>query len=305
MGGGPDQGKGGPVAAEGIGARGVNTQKEHEIRCPLCGSLQTYLRFRHGEYWIMKCRICTGGFAYPRPKQEEIPLLYGGDYSRDYMAGVMHDKDFAHQRFVRVSEILTHHASHLLGKNERGVLDIGCATGHFLAEFKNRGWKTTGVELSLDSANYAREQLGLQVITEDFSKAALPSKDYDLITMFHVIEHVLDPPETLHKCKDLLRSRGALFIETPNWDSIGALIRGAKWSHFIPPEHLNYFGPTSLVKLINSVNLRILFWSTFTPPVIESIQGWPFLLKFLGRALYDLASILNRGPTLQLLAFKE
>lgn len=283
----------------------MTTHERHEIPCPLCGSLETQVRFQYGDYWIMKCRTCTGGFACPRPKQEDIFLLYGADYSKDYMASVMHSKNFAHKRFVRVSKILTCHAPHLLEKNDRRVLDIGCATGHFLLEFKNRSWQTTGVELSLESANYAQVQLGLHVITEDFSKAELPSEGYDLITMFHFIEHVLDPYETLQKCKDLLCSGSALFLETPNWDSVGAVIRGAKWSHFIPPEHLNYFGPTSLIKLVNSIGLRVLFWSTFTPPVIESIQEWSFFFRSIGRTLYDFASLLNRGPTLHLLAYKE
>ena len=67
----------------------------------------------------------------------------------------------------------------------------------------------------------------------------------------------------------------------PNWDGIGAVLCGRKWSHLIPPEHFDYFGPKSLSNLVGSSGLVVLMTSTVSPTVITSIQNWPVVARGL------------------------
>jgi len=282
----------------------MNVSSPKETCCPLCNSNKVQPRYLHGDYWIIECLTCTGGYAYPRPNMENLPLIYNDDYIDKYIASVLHGQEFATKRFSSLSTFLAKQYPNLLQKPDRSVLDIGSATGHFLSEFKKSGWRTTGVELSYSASKFAREILGLEIINEDFFITDLDPQSYDLITMYHIIEHFLDPRAMLTKCHNLLSEDGALFIETPNWVGIGALIRGENWSHIIPPEHLNYFSPQSLELLVKSSGFHVQCVTTVTPPILESIQQMRENIRWIARALYRLTSWLNRGPTLHLLAVK-
>ena len=138
----------------------------------------------------------------------------------------------------------------------------------------------------------------------DFLALDLPPDAYDLVTMFHVIEHFDDPSAAVAKCHGLLRDGGVLVMETPNWRGIGALVRGSRWSHIVPPEHLNYFGPAALSGLALRGGFASAGAMTITPQVIEAVAKAPRLVARAARTAYRLASLLGVGTTLQVFAAK-
>ncbi|MFA6362444.1 class I SAM-dependent methyltransferase [Methanoregula sp.] len=103
----------------------------------------------------------------------------------------------------------------LYSKNSR-LLEIGCASGYFLFEVKSHVKSVTGLELTTEYVEYARSQ-GLDV-KESLDK--IPDNSYDLIFMFHVLEHIDDPVNFLIEVKKKLSQRGKLIIEVPNVDDI-------------------------------------------------------------------------------------
>jgi SAM-dependent methyltransferase len=266
--------------------------------CPLCRSPRTRRLFPVGGFSIWRCSDCGGGFATPVPQRSEVGAIYDDGYGGEYLEGVMHSEAFAQARFDMVLHVLGEVVPSLLAREGRRVLDVGCGSGRFLALLGRSGWRTVGVEMSPPLASYAREQMGLEVIEHDFLSTP-PVGRFDLVTMFHVIEHFVDPVAAIRQARKLLDHGGAVYIETPNWESIGARLRGPRWSHFIPPEHLVYLGPRSVVRLAEACRFETAMCRTTTPPVIESIRRLPRPIRELGRGAYRVASRLGYGPALQ------
>jgi SAM-dependent methyltransferase len=271
--------------------------------CPLCNGGRTRPRFRHGEYTIFACNSCGGGFAWPRLGPAGLGGVYDDAYAQTYASGVMYGADFAKRRFAQLEKSLQRHAPALLNRPSARMLDIGCASGGLLAEFRGRGWRAEGVEYSEALAAQARSR-GLDVHVGDFLSLPLAAGTYDLITMFHVIEHFDDPSAAVARCHDLLRDGGVLVMETPNWRGVGALLRGARWSHIVPPEHLNYFGPAALCRLVRRGGFVATRAVTITPQVIEAVAAWPRPAVDMARTAYRLAALLGLGTTVQVFARK-
>ena len=273
-------------------------------RCPLCGADRTNSRFRHGTYTIFACRACRGGFAWPRLRPGELEGVYDEGYADSYISGAMHEVGFAQGRFRQLEKSLQGCSVDLSKGVGRRVLDVGCGSGQFAREFLRRGWLAEGVEISPLLAGEAKSS-GLTVHVGDFLRLELSKSLYDLITMFHVIEHFDAASEAATKCHSLLRPSGVLVLETPNWRGIGALLRGSRWSHIIPPEHLNYFGPAALSRLVLRAGFSGASAVTVTPQVIQAAEGAPRWAQRVVRGVYQLATLLGIGTTLQVFAFKN
>jgi SAM-dependent methyltransferase len=266
--------------------------------CPSCRSADTAALFGVRGYLVCRCRNCTAGFVSPLPTSQDTPAVYDDQYAGEYLKGVMHSPAFAQARALALERALRQRVPEICDKAGRKALDIGCGSGRFLAALRSAGWQTLGVEMSARLASFARERLGLEVVQADFLALGAVERQ-DMITMFHIIEHLVDPLAALRTARDLLEPGGVLFVETPNWESIGAVLRGAKWSHFIPPEHIVYYGPRAIRRLGESCGFETVMCRTTTPYVIESTRRLPRPIAELGRGAYNVASRLGIGPALQ------
>lgn len=272
--------------------------------CPICLSADTKHLFMVGEYSIHRCRACSGGFAEPRVAPADSHQIYGAEYFEAYHASAMEGQEFAATRFLRLREQIGPLLEGRAVERPRRILDVGCASGYLLREFAQAGWECTGVELSRPAIDFGRRQLGLDIVEGDFLESSLERDRFDLITMFHVIEHFPDPRMAVARAYDLLNANGILFIETPNWDGIGALLTGVRWSHYIPPEHLNFLGPRSLHALLHDQQFDRVQTRTFTPPVLVGIRGLPLIFQGLARAVYRVAAWAGLGASLEAVAAK-
>ena len=273
-------------------------------RCPMCAADRAVPRFAHGTHTIFACRACRGGFAWPRLRPDELDEVYDEAYASRYSAGTMNEVEFGRERFRRLDRSLRELAPRLVEGSGGRLLDVGCASGRLAREFLDRGWRAEGVELLPRLAERARSE-GVTVHVGDFTRLELPAGSYDLITMFHVIEHFELPLDAVVKCRDLLRPGGLLVLETPNWRGIGALLRGSRWSHIIPPEHLSYFGPRALCGLVLRAGFARARARTVTPQVIAAVSRAPRPVRLAVRGTYGLATLLGIGTTLQVFAFRD
>lgn len=280
------------------------TDGEITPRCPMCTANRAAPRFRHGAYTIFACRACGGGFAWPRLRPDELDGVYDAGYAETYTSGAMNDIAFTRRRFRALERSLRKNFPGVLEGQGKRMLDVGCASGHLVNEFMQRGWQADGVEMSPLLAADAGSR-GLTVHVGNFLRLDLAKSSYDLITMFHVIEHFDAPAEAATKCHSLLRPGGLLVMETPNWRGIGALLRGSRWSHIIPPEHLNYFGPGALSRLVLRAGFSRARAVTITPQVIQAWERAPQLVQQFVRRAYQLATLLGIGATVQVFAFKN
>ena len=122
----------------------------------------------------------------------------------------------------------------------RTLLDVGCYTGFFLKQARERGWKVQGVELSRWAAEHARSQLGLEIFCgpiEQFSSA----QPINVVTLWDVLEHLSDPVATLRSIRAVLKPRGLLVFTTHNLDAPIARLMRSKYPFFMEMHtvHLN------------------------------------------------------------------
>lgn len=131
-----------------------------------------------------------------------------------------------------------HHANNLSPEKRGVLLDIGCGNGSFLRLAKSMGWEAKGQEIDPKAIAFCRKN-GMNVITDEIGQlGAEYDEAYDVITMNHVIEHVVDPQGMLAKCLQLLRPEGMLWMAFPNPDSFGLKLFRDSWCALHPPFHL-------------------------------------------------------------------
>lgn len=273
--------------------------------CPICQTKAHKPLYILEEGKLSQCQRCRLIFYLPRPTPESLEQYYNASsYSEDYRASSMAGYKFASHRYQQFEKAFGQYAPTLLLANSQVLLDIGCGEGDFLSIAESKGWKVEGIELSRTSAQQAREKINGEVYVGEITTLDLPKAKYDLITSYHVIEHLIDPIVMLQQIYELLRPGGAVLIETPNIGSLGARIRGRKWSHIIPPEHINYFDQNTLLSSLKRAGFKSIYIYTITPHTIHSISNFPSGIKQLARGLYRIAPYFNLGASLQAIAVR-
>lgn len=277
--------------------------------CPLCENAEcaAVLRIETTRPFVIRhCGACDFAFAAPRPDAAELKAFYTFSYfDRTAQTG------FGYHGYREVAELNAQYmwrqfhryvrVDHAPG---RRLLDVGCATGGFLHAAKQDGWDGVGLELSTEAVQIARKEFGLNVIEGDVDSQELQQGSYDLVTCWHVIEHLVDPFAALCRIRELVTPQGFLFIELPNWNSLGRRIKQARWSQLKPPEHINFFTPASLSKAVRKAGFKVSRCSTHYPSINDeaairrATRPW-FMLKALGA---HIVSALGSGGYLRLLA---
>jgi SAM-dependent methyltransferase len=141
------------------------------------------------------------------------------------------------------------------------LLDVGCGDGTYLRTMRDLGWEVRGLEPDAQAASVARAR-GLDVIEGPVESSLRDRDAYDVITMTHVIEHVVVPAQALAVVRDALRPGGTLLLITPNVGSLGHERFGASWYHLDPPRHLQLFTVANLAAQSEAAGFDILQWRT-------------------------------------------
>jgi 2-polyprenyl-3-methyl-5-hydroxy-6-metoxy-1,4-benzoquinol methylase len=232
-------------------------------QCPVCGSKQIspFLTlsdyFLSGEsFCIVQCDQCTFRFTNPRPDDNELGKYYE---SREYIS----HSNTKQGLFSIVYQSVRRHTirskykliSTLSGGNS--ILDIGCATGELIHYFATHGWNVTGIEPNKSARNFARTQYGLKVEDENFLVDALAGS-FDVVTMWHVLEHVPDINPRINEIKLVLKDSGTLLIAVPNPESPDALFYGKHWAGYDVPRHLHHFTKNAMYQLLHNHGLEVV-----------------------------------------------
>ncbi|MDD7915553.1 class I SAM-dependent methyltransferase [Polaribacter ponticola] len=136
---------------------------------------------------------------------------------------------------------------------EKNILDVGAGTGDFLKVCKDNSWNVYGVEPDLGARNIASKK-GI-ILLEDLSK--IKNKQFDIITLWHVLEHVENLEEYISTLKSLLTKDGKLIIAVPNYKSYDAKYYKEFWAAFDVPRHLWHFSQTSISKLFSKEDMMV------------------------------------------------
>ncbi|HSH64418.1 MAG TPA: class I SAM-dependent methyltransferase, partial [Bacteroidia bacterium] len=137
------------------------------------------------------------------------------------------------------------------------LLDIGCGTGEFLNICKNAKWNVLGIEPDQSTRKKAIESYNLNVQPEDYLKS-IPSSNFEIITMWHVLEHVPFLNERIEEIKRLIKPNGIIIIAVPNCNSLDAKIYREDWAAYDLPRHLYHFTPKDIERIFKKHDLKLV-----------------------------------------------
>jgi len=234
-------------------------------KCPLCGSADTaeiYECTDHlvsGEKFpVTKCNSC--GFVYTGryPEEKDSGRYYQSDEyisHSDTGKGLMNTIYHIARRWMLSGKYRL--LKEVSGTEQSSVLDIGSGTGYFPAFMKRKGWVANGIEINKTARDYAIKYNKIALMPPaDID--SLNSGSYDIITMWHSLEHFYRPEEYLNSSHRLLKKDGLLLIALPNHLSCDARKYGKDWAAWDVPRHLWHFSPGTIKDMAGRNNFRFL-----------------------------------------------
>ena len=232
-------------------------------KCPWCGSEKAQINLwlkdeflTKEDFHICECLNCGLLYTMPRPDKEKIGAYYK---SEAYYSHQENKKGFIPKVYERVKTINLKYKYRLAtsGMQPGKLLDIGCGVGDFLHTAEMHGWECIGVEPSEDAKTIAQNRMKGTIITseklESFSDGA-----FDVITMWHVLEHVDDLKWQVTQLQRLVKPSGRVVIAVPNYKSYDGQYYKEHWAAYDVPRHLNHFNRITLSKIFKTSGLELV-----------------------------------------------
>jgi SAM-dependent methyltransferase len=216
--------------------------------CPICGRSGPSAYCEKNGFTILRCTSCGLAFVSDEPTEEDLRKLYRESYLPYHLLyGDFEEK--AERRYSLVEEATSNRPGSLL--------DVGCSYGFFLNVARAHGWAVKGVEMGSRPAEYARTNYGLDVFEGPLHQADFADASFDVVTLFHVIEHAQNPLTLFSTIRRVLKKGGSLVLLTPNIESLHSQMLGKAWTWLSPPDHLFYFSRRSLGLALRMCGLRV------------------------------------------------
>jgi 2-polyprenyl-3-methyl-5-hydroxy-6-metoxy-1,4-benzoquinol methylase len=236
----------------------------HTNLCPVCSGkdFQPYLTctdylVTSESFSICKCPNCNFAFTQDFPSEEVIGKYYEAD---QYISHTDTNEGIINKLYHKARKIALKSKTKLIRKYssvETGtLLDIGCGTGYFMRNVCNKKWIVTGIEKSAQVREYAHEKFGLNIQDSEYL-FEIPDKTKNIITMWHVLEHIEKLNATMENLHRVLKDNGTVFIALPNKESVDARYYKKNWAAYDVPRHLWHFSPKDLETFAAKHNFRV------------------------------------------------
>jgi 2-polyprenyl-3-methyl-5-hydroxy-6-metoxy-1,4-benzoquinol methylase len=272
------------------------------VECNVCsGRNFKIIQESRMSYEILECLNCGLVFVNPQPQSTDLCSHYGNNYFEPWTHPKIKNRreKIFKKRWEKVKSYV---------KQKGTLLDIGCGCGEFLYFAKEDGWSVYGTEISNFSSNYISKMYRIDTISignlEDIS---YPSGFFDVITIWHVLEHLTNPRRTLEEVSRIIKKNGLLVIAVPNFKSyiykfIYKIIKGKDVEIFEPDMrelHLYHFNQSNIKILLNRVGFEII-----NETVDLGMTDFRFkLLNILALFIFNLTR-LNYGTAIEIIARK-
>jgi SAM-dependent methyltransferase len=172
--------------------------------------------------------------------------------------------------------------------DNKSAFDIGCGSGFFLAYLRNNGWQVAGIDSAPEHVEYAQQTLGLtDVITAQWPGYNPACKNYDLVSLIHVLEHLPDPVDGLRAAAAMLKPGGYLLTETPNVNAWARYVYRGRCNMFDAPRHLCLFSQATFRKCAVAAGLKTVKMITYSPSLDGYIESLRYLLQDINIRKYD------------------
>jgi 2-polyprenyl-3-methyl-5-hydroxy-6-metoxy-1,4-benzoquinol methylase len=228
--------------------------------CPLCGSNAYDTAFQEPPYTVRRCRSCGLGWVTPRFARERLAEIYKAEsYWTSPSPKVQGYSDYRGDERLYV-DTFRRRLDFVLRDGPRSgrALDVGCAAGFCMQAMRERGFETYGLEISARIAEHARDRFGFDTIhVGPLEDAPYADNFFDLVTMWDVVEHVVDPRALLARARAILKPDGLLVIETQDIDSRFARLLGPRWHHYKHEEHIYHFTASTITRLLGDCGFGV------------------------------------------------
>jgi 2-polyprenyl-3-methyl-5-hydroxy-6-metoxy-1,4-benzoquinol methylase len=249
--------------------------------CVLCGSSRHKLIYSQNQWNVYQCEECKLGVLNPRPDDEELANLYQQEYFQSqYNNELKIDSSEMKRRLEQEKHRLRFFYKY---KRKGKVLDIGCGRGYFLLACSNKGYDVEGIDISADVAAYVNRELGIPVHIGEVVDIELPDKTYDVITMWHSLEHTPDPNVYIQKARRWLKDDGILVVDVPNYASHDAMKTWNNWVGWQIPYHFYHFTKNSLIVLLKKHEFSIIGKKHYLSEYLKQKLEVFFIPSFIAR----------------------
>jgi len=246
-------------------------------RCPLCGSESARVELETAGARLVRCTGC----GLVRTAEAPHPTYDADYYSAHQLSDVLKAAgnpgggglrsrllDRAYDAYLDRGSSLLVRLGMLPVRNRVGglpprsqmpgdLLDVGSGDGEFMFRARAHGWRVSGVEVNSAAVASARAA-GLEVREGDLAAAGFASGSFDVVRLWHVLEHVPDPVGLLREAGRLLRPDGTLIVGVPDYGSPVRHLAGARWSGLQPGYHLNHFDRRTLRATADEAGFEVL-----------------------------------------------
>lgn len=235
----------------------------HYNSCPLCDSANIKAFFHckdhtvSGEsFELFRCSDCSFLFTQDIPEETAIGKYYE---SEDYISHSDTAKGLVNRIYHFARQWMLGRKRKMVGSLGSGktLLDLGTGTAYFPDHMQQHGYQVTGVEVSAEAREYAREKFGLEVLPPETFLSATDQQTFDFITLWHVLEHLHDLGAYMTRMRAALKDDGHMLIAVPNHWGYDAVHYKEYWAGFDVPRHLWHFNPATMERLAAKNGLKI------------------------------------------------
>jgi 2-polyprenyl-3-methyl-5-hydroxy-6-metoxy-1,4-benzoquinol methylase len=216
--------------------------------CIVCGGSERSLLYTRNQWRIYKCANCGLGVLDPRPGKDELDKLYSRDYFQSHYNSPLALSSAQMKKRLRQED----HRLRFIRKFKTAgkILDIGCGRGYFLLACRQAGYKVEGIDISDAAADYVMAELKIRVNIGQIDQITFPAGSFDIVTMWHSLEHAADPDLHLQSAEKWLKKNGLLVVDVPNYEGHDARKAWSDWPHWDLPYHFYHFTKSSLLALL-------------------------------------------------------
>ncbi|MGI6073613.1 MAG: class I SAM-dependent methyltransferase [Fermentimonas sp.] len=239
------------------------------VKCPVCDSTQVKKVLDVTDYFatqetfpLFDCDNCGFLFTNQFPSEEEIQPYYD---SPQYISHSDTKKGLTNQLYHLIRKRMLTKKVNLISKysapNKQNtsarLLDIGCGTGYFLDKARTKGYEVSGIEKDGHSRDFAKDKFKLNINDED-ALWNIETNSFDIVTLWHVLEHMQNLNKVVSKLNQILKPDGTLVLALPNHNSYDAQVYKKHWAAYDVPRHLWHFTPDTVEKLLKKHSFKII-----------------------------------------------
>lgn len=235
------------------------------MKCPICDNKQLIFLFPAKDYIsgdvfsVSKCRNCDGGLTEPVSDSGGLKKYYPESY---YGSRKSFFEDAVNRWRIKK----------LPGRIQKfSVLDIGCGNGSFLKLLSRRGFLVRGTEIAPEY-HFSNTEISSKICKKELKECKFSDNEFDIITMWHTLEHFANPLDYLSETRRILKENGFLIIEVPNFQSWQSRLTKSNWFHLDVPRHVFHYSPQSMNIILSKTGFKILKISTDS--FVYGFFGW-------------------------------